>query len=236
MASIRFFLRSVGFLLLLAPVVRWSTAIALSLWLFWPRPAHARESRFEFEAGADIYAKHYFRVPALTLSDAPPRAEGLDAPSPGAATLGGVAVDIGWTLDNKVIFPMFGFGFASALGPSSRVSTSVDGSIVELRPWTTWMLDLGLPGVGVRFKERRWMFQALVRTGVVVMGMGAGVVTGGEVQDVTAHAVSFYVRVQGEACRRLDPAQRVCLFVAPSVYEYGFGTGGSVGFRWEVGP
>ena len=228
--------RAVGFLLCTADVVRFTAIALLVSLLLLPQAANARESHFELEAGFDLHATHYFRAPQLTIGDQGPRQEGPGLPSIGPLTLGGAALDVGWALDDRMVFPVFGFGFDTALGASPRVMTSIDGSIAEVRPWTAWMYDIGLPGVGVRFKEQRWMFEALVRTGVAILQMNGSVATGAEAQEVTAKAATFYVRIQGQACRRLDPTQRVCVFVAPSVYEFGFGNGASVGFRWEIGP
>jgi hypothetical protein len=66
--------------------------------------------------------------------------------------------------------------------------------------------------------------------------MNGTVAAGAETYDVTPRATSFYARAQVEACRRFDPTERVCLFVAPSIYEFGFGTGAYAGIRWEIGP
>jgi hypothetical protein len=211
--------------------------VALVLGLAAPGAAYGRDSHLELEAGADLHASHYFRTPQLTLGDNAPRPDnGAKIPSVGPLTLGGAAVDVGVALDERVIFPILGFGFNTALGQSPRVMTSIDGSFAEVRPWTAWMYDLGLPGIGFRFKERRWMFSFLIRPGVAFLLMNGSVASGQDSHDVTVSATSLYARAQIEACRRLDPTERVCLFVAPSVYEFGFGTGGSAGIRWEIGP
>jgi hypothetical protein len=201
------------------------------------RPAEARESHLELQGGLDLHVLHYFRTPRLSLGDEGPRPDGgQQIASMGPLTMGGATIDLGYALDDRVLFPIFGFGFDTALGQSPRVVSSVDGSIVEVRPWTAWMYDVGLPGVGFRFKERRWMFGFLARTGIAYLNVRGSVAVGTETHDVSPSTATFYVRAQGEACRRLDPVERLCFFVAPSIYEFGFGTGVSAGIRWEVGP
>jgi hypothetical protein len=210
---------------------------ALALGLATPRAADARDSQLNFEGGADIHVAHYFRTPSLTLGDNAPRPDnGAKLPSVGPLTLGGAAVDASVALDDRIMFPILGFGFNTALGQSPRVMTSVDGSFAEVRPWTAWMYDLGLPGLGFRFKERRWMFSVLIRPGVAFLLMNGSVAAGTDVHDVTMTATSLYARAQIEACRRIDPTHRVCVLVAPSIYEFGFGTGASAGVRLEIGP
>jgi hypothetical protein len=219
-------------------VQRQVVAVACGVLVFGlAAPAFGRDSRLELEGGADLHVSHYFRTPQLSLGDGNPRPDnGAKMPAVGPLTLGGAAVDFGFALDDRVMFPILGFGFNTALGQSPRVLSSVDGSFAEARPWTAWMYDLALPGLGFRFKERRWMFSFLIRPGVSFLMMNGSVMDGADAHDVTLSATSFYARAQVEACRRIDPTQRVCLFVAPSVYEFGFGTGGTAGIRLEIGP
>jgi hypothetical protein len=49
------------------------------------------------------------------------------------------------------------------------------------------------------------------------------------------NSVSFTLRAQLSVCRRLDPSERVCLSVTPNIYQWGWGNGGSVSLRWEIG-
>jgi hypothetical protein len=221
-------------------VVRHQVAVwcgALGLGLAVPRAAEGRESHLELEGAADLHMSHYFRTPQLSLGDSDTRVNnGAKFPSVGPLTLGGVGFDAGVALDDRIMFPILSFGFNTALGQSPRVVSSVDGSFADVRPWTAWMYDIGLPGLGFRFKERRWLFSILIRPGVSYLSMNGAVASGPDTHDVTMTALSLYARVQVEACRRIDPTQRVCLFVAPSVYEFGFGTGGTAGIRWEIGP
>jgi hypothetical protein len=44
------------------------------------------------------------------------------------------------------------------------------------------------------------------------------------------------VRTDVEACRRIDPIERACVFLSPALYEFSAFKGGSAGLRWEFGP
>jgi hypothetical protein len=134
------------------------------------------------------------------------------------------------------VFPMLGLAVHGAAFSSPRVIGSVDGSIVEQRSWTAFDVDGLLPGVGYRWTERRWMFGATIRTGVSGAELIASVASGRQTVDHELVKVSFLLRAELEGCRRIDPVERVCLSVAPTIYQFGFGNGGVVGLRWEVGP
>ncbi len=203
-----------------------------------PKSARARDSHLEFQASFDAYTTYVRQTPRLTLSDTETagRTVAGQFPSMGPLALAGAAVDTGWIADDRWIIPALGVGLSGAIGSWSRVLASVDGSIAELRPWTTYVVDALLPGIGVRFKERRWMFAALVRTGVSIAGTDGGIASGTEWTDIHAAGMSLLVRAQLEGCRRLDPLERICLVVAPSVYQFGFANAVTAGLRWEIGP
>ena len=110
------------------------------------------------------------------------------------------------------------------------------------------MFSFLMPGIGVRTNLRRWKFSLDVRTLVSVTWMGMTVANGGSWIDPGGQtdangnsqngpfAVTFGVRGNLEACRRLEPTERLCLFVEPHLYEYSSLNGFSAGLRWEVGP
>ncbi len=162
------------------------------------------------------------------------RAGGLG--SAGPLTFVGGHVDSSIVVSDRWVFPMVGGGAYGALGESPRTLTSLDGSIIELRPWTTYRVDLLLPGVGVRFKERRWAFAGTVRPAYTFLGMNAAIASGATSKVVEASGSAPALRMSVEACRRVDPTNRACLFVAPNLYEVRFMNGGSIGLRWEWGP
>lgn len=156
--------------------------------------------------------------------------------SAGPLTFFGGHVDTSIVVSDRWIFPLVGGGAFWAVGESPRTLTSLDGSLVELRPWTTYRVDLLLPGVGVRFKERRWAFGGTVRAAYTFLGMNAAIAGGATSKVVEASGSAPALRMNVEACRRVDPTNRACLFVAPSLFEVSFLNGGSIGLRWEWGP
>jgi hypothetical protein len=156
-------------------------------------------------------------------------------PIGGALTAVGAGLDIAMIVDDRWTLPLGGFAAYGAVGSYSSIVTSADGSIARVHPWTTYQLDALLPGLGLRIKERRWMFSATVRTGVTYLHAD-GVIAGGGGETTTSFAdASFLLQAEIEACRRLDPTTRLCLQVAPRVYDFGFMNGATVGLRVEWG-
>jgi hypothetical protein len=134
-----------------------------------------------------------------------------------------------------VLIPGLGFAGYGAVGSYDTIVTSADGSIARARPWTTYRLDVLLPGIGYRMKHRRYMFVASVRTGISALHM-SGSVAGGTGETLAAlSGVSGVLQVELEACRRLDPVTRVCAQVAPRIYDFGFMNGATLGLRVEWG-
>jgi hypothetical protein len=209
----------------------------LVLGLAAPHGAYGREAHLELEGGADVHVAHYFHTHPLALWSAPRSDSDTKLPSVGPLTLGGVGADFGVSIDERIIVPILGFGFETALGQSPRVLTGIDGALAEVRPWTAWKYDIGMPGLGLRFKERRWMFSFLLRPGISLLFMKGSVAAGADTNDLTLYTPSLYARAEVEACRRFDPTERVCVFVAPTMYVgFGFVAGASAGVRWEIGP
>lgn len=147
----------------------------------------------------------------------------------------GGGVDVGLAVDDRLLLPGIGVAAYGAVGSYDTVLTSVDGSIARARPWTTYQLDLLLPGVGYRVKHRRFMFVASLRTGVSAMSMGGSVAGGRGDELASLTGVSALVQVELEACRRLDPVTRICAQVAPRIYDFGFMNGATFGVRVEWG-
>ena len=147
----------------------------------------------------------------------------------------GAGFDLGMTVDDRIVVPGIGVAGYGAVGSYDTVVTAADGSIARAHPWTAYRLDVLLPGIGYRWKHRRFMLQAAVRTGVSGMFMG-GSIAGGTSDAVTSlSAYSGVLEAQLEACRRLDPVTRVCLQVAPRIYDFGFMNGATLGLRVEWG-
>ena len=53
--------------------------------------------------------------------------------------------------------------------------------------------------------------------------------------DSTAFFYDAGLQTDIKACRRLDPTTRLCLQVAPRLYDFGFVNGATVGLRIEWG-
>ncbi|MBS2015081.1 MAG: hypothetical protein JST00_19480 [Deltaproteobacteria bacterium] len=147
----------------------------------------------------------------------------------------GAFLDLGLTIDDRLVVPLLGAGFYGMVGSYDAVITSVDGSIAQVRPWTTFRLDVPGPGIGYRVKKRRWMFGALARLGLSYMEVGGSIAGATEWNPVTLKAVTPLIQVEVEACRRLDPVTRMCLNVAPRVYDGEFMNGAIFGLRMEWG-
>jgi hypothetical protein len=134
------------------------------------------------------------------------------------------------------VFPLFGAGIEGVVGASPTTLSALDGSIVSSRPWTTIRAFALLPGVGYRATPRRWLLSATLQPGIVGYGMSDEVAASGSFQTAEATSnVELTLRLDLKVCRRLDPTNRACLLVAPSLYEHGFFGGGSAALLWEYG-
>jgi hypothetical protein len=199
----------------------------------------ARASDVALEGSFDVYARFLRTTPRFTyqpIENDLRAIPGGTVPSTGAASLVGAAIDFGLAIDDRWIVPLLGLGGALSTGSRARVLTSADGSMVELRPWSILGGEVLLPGFGVRFKERRWLFGAALRTGYAFLSMKGRVADLAGASDLDLSASSFALRLPVETCRRIDPLERACLVVTPHLYEFGWATGATVAVRWEWGP
>ena len=153
----------------------------------------------------------------------------------GGLAMMGLGADVELTVDDRWKVPLFGGNAFWAIGSYDAIITSHDGSIARLRPWSTIRGDLLLPGVGHRWKHRRNMWAAAVRTGVSFATMGGSVAAGTETVPLELDAATFLVQLELEGCRRLDPSTRVCLQVVPRLYEHELFKGVTFGLRFEGG-
>lgn len=192
---------------------------------------------FQLSAGAGV---SWIRsMPALTSTNVTSTlarnvAEGK-IPIGGSLTAVGAGFDMGVSVDDRWIFPLLGFAGYGAVGTYDTVITSLDGSIARVRPWSAYAIDVLLPGVGYRVKKRRYLFSASLRTGITGVGASGSIAGGGESTPMSLSAISGLVQAEIEACRRLDPIVRVCLQVAPRIYDFGFMNGVTFGLRAEWG-
>jgi len=145
----------------------------------------------------------------------------------GGLAMMGLGADVELTVDDRWKVPLFGGNAFWAIGSYDAIITSHDGSTIRG--------DLLLPGVGHRWKHRRNMWAAAVRTGVSFATMGGSVAAGTETVPLELDAATFLVQLELEGCRRLDPSTRVCLQVVPRLYEHELFNGVTFGLRFEGG-
>jgi len=148
----------------------------------------------------------------------------------------GARTGIDFIASDRWIIPAFDIGFYGIVGVYGDTLTSADGSLFRLHPAGTFMFDADILGFGVRFKKRRWMFEASIKPGFAVMAVPAAVADGKTFTDIDAlNTATLTLRASLSICRRLDPTERVCASVTPNIYQWGWGNGGSVSLRWEFG-
>ena len=214
------------------PLVAASLCAALAV-----APSLARaDIDFQFATGGGI--KWMPTLPTLQGEGTTTSARELpenDVATGGAVTALGGSFDLGVVLGDHWIVPGFGFGVYAAIGSYPTVLTSVDGSIARVRPWTMVEADALMPGIGYRVKRRRFMFSAALRTGVSFMRVSGSIAGAAETQPMALSGVSPMLQAELEACRRLDPGTRLCLQVAPRLYDFGRLNGATFGMRVEWG-
>jgi hypothetical protein len=198
----------------------------------------ARADGMEFQVAATAGVAWTRSLPALTSPSSLTAAREVPevkVPIGGSLLAAGAGFDLGATIDDRLFLPLLGAGFYGAVGSYDTVVSSADGSIVHAHPWTTYDADLLLPGIGYRMKRRRFMFVASLRTGVSAMFMSGSVAGGRGETLVSLSGVSGLLQAELEACRRLDPMTRLCVQVAPRIYDFGFMNGATLGLRVEWG-
>jgi hypothetical protein len=197
--------------------------------------AHA-DVDFQVAAGAGV---SWIRtMPTLTsdpVSTAAREVPAHDVPIGGSVGALGGSLDLSIITSDRWFIPMAGFGAYGAVGSYPTVLSSVDGSIARIRPWSTYEIDILLPGIGYRVIRRRFMFSASLRSGVSSLHVGGSIAGGNDTQPVSYSGFSPLIQAEIEACRRLDPVTRVCLQAAPRVYNFGIVNGATFGLRVEWG-
>lgn len=179
-------------------------------------------------------------APTFQVSDVAttsrPAINGSTPPFGFATGFFGARTGLDFVASDRWIFPVIDIGLYGIIGAYDDTLSSADGSLFRLHPSGAFMMDAELLGFGVRFKRRRWMFEATIKPGFALFAMPAAVVDGNRFVDIDAlTAATFTLRAQLSVCRRLDPSERVCASITPNIYEWGWGNGGSVSLRWEIG-
>jgi len=193
---------------------------------------------FDFELAAGIGGQWLRQMPQFTVREvetvARLQGEG-QLRAPRSLFLMGPHADLALTLDDRTRIPLIGVAAYWAVGSYDTSITSFDGSIAHVRPWSYWNGDILLPGIGRRWKLRRNMIAATIRTGMSFASAGGNVAAAREFTPLDLTARSFLVQAEIEACRRLDPTTRVCFIVMPRIYDHEFMNGVTFGLRMEWG-
>jgi hypothetical protein len=193
---------------------------------------------FDFQIATSVSGGWFRQTPTFTskaiTTSAREIGEGRIRTGKSLAMLG-IGADTELVIDDHLRVPVLGGNVAWAIGPSDATVTSLDGSIASVRPWSTFRGDILLPGVGRRWKHRRNMWGAAIRSGISFATMGGTVAAGAESVALELMAATFLVQIELEGCRRLDPTTRVCLHVVPRLYEYELLNGVTFGLRMEWG-
>ena len=200
--------------------------------------AHDAHAGSDFQVALGAGTRWLRNTPTLTAPAMSTSARELDQGAVpmrgGLAMLGGYA-DIQLTVHDRWTVPIIGGGVYNAVGSYDAIITSRDGSIVRARPWTAFAAEMLLPGIGYRLKRRRWMFGAALRGGIGWISMDGLQAAGAGSDAMEMTASTFFVQAELEGCRRLDPTTRVCLHLAPRVFEYELVNGAVLGLRVEWG-
>jgi|GEM_PF-1370128 len=202
--------------------------------------ACARDARadFDFQFATSFGAGWLRQTPTLTAKQVSTSAREMsEGPIKTRGSLGmlGVGADLDLTIDDRWRVPLLGGNAWWTVGSYDALVTTFDGSIAHLRTWSTFRGDVLMPGIGRRWKHRRNMWAAAIRSGVSFTTMGGTVAAGSETQPLELSAATFLVQLELEGCRRLDPTTRVCLQVVPRLYEYELLNGVTFGVRMEWG-
>jgi len=207
----------------------------LSVAVLWPCEARAD---FDFQFASGVNAGWMRKTPSFATGPIVTNARDLNGgsvPMRGGTTTLGPYLDIALTLDDRWSIPLLGGAAYWAVGSYDSVATSYDGSLVNVRPWSAFRGDLLLPGLGRRFKYRRYMWGVSMRTGLSYLSMGGSLADGRESVPLDLSATTFVLQAEVEACRRLDPTTRACLLVVPKIYDFEFLNGLTFGLRVEWG-
>jgi len=187
--------------------------------------------------GAGVYMPTSTGVDVSAVSNAArSNIDGTTKPFGFATGYFGVRTGLDFIESDRWIIPLLDVGLYGIMGTYTDTLVSADGSLFRLHPGGTIMVDAEILGIGVRFKKRRWMFEGTIKPGIAMLAVPAAVADGKSFTDIDPlNSVTFTLRAQVSLCRRLDPSERVCLSVTPNIYQWGWGNGGSVSLRWEIG-
>lgn len=217
---------------------RWWRGLASALALASSLVARPAAADVDFQVAVGVNAGYLRKIPSLAADKVSTTARDIaagDVRARGGLWLLGGTVDLQLTVDDRWTVPLLGATGMWATGEAAPVSSSLDGSIARLRPHTAFRGDLLLPGIGRRWKHRRFMYGLAARTGISSISMDGDVAAGTSRTALDPSATTFLFTVEAEGCRRLDPELRMCFQVVPRVYEHQFLNGVTFGLRVEWG-
>jgi hypothetical protein len=186
------------------------------------------------ESGVDWF----FRLPSLAT-------DGIHTPT--RTTGGGVlpngrdvpmlraGADVGLSYGNTLFFPMLGLDVAGAAFGAPRVKTSLDGTVVDVRPGGAFTVGISLPGFGVRTKVGRWQVAGSARPEVLLANEPVELASGADALSVSLVSMSIGGHAEVEVCRRFDSVERACLFAGARAFDYAPLAAVYGGLRWELG-
>jgi hypothetical protein len=200
----------------------------------------ARASQLEFDRAWDAGGLWIPRLPSFLAISDPVQ---TDSRTVGAGTLplGGstgflaVGMRIELVYRDRLVLPIGVAEMGFAVVPRPNIITRLDGTVVSLSPGSASYVALSLPGIGVRGTHRRVVAQIKLEPSIVWVMVPATLGTGAAGFAINPNASTFALRAEGELCWRADPTERVCLYAAVNLYQFGAFNGGAAGVRWEWG-
>ena len=187
----------------------------------------------------DVDAITVRRTPALSFegaivatADSRRYPHGPIGARPGYTAIG-LSVDYGFTFDDSLIVPLLGGGVAFAAGTYESRTIDVDGAIGSASADRAVMFRVFLPGLGVRAKRGRTMFEASLRGEYDRVTVEASYARGAESVSFPVRGDSLVLLGDASVCSRLDPTTRLCFAVQPRLYDSGWLGGVGFALRYE---
>ncbi len=222
-------------------IVRRVLRIALGLALLLASPA-ARADDASILAG-EVTTSQWWHVPLTLLgSDVSRRLAGLKSPASWAAGIG-VGVD-GELHFHDVIYHYGGVHFSSSLnGQDSAGVTGESPVAMGNGPLNVLEIDmLGIGGIGLDVPlTSSFKFGFTTTWGWAYAWSAATVTSQSGISNGTMHTDSIFWRAEADACVRLGVwakpdsstslASWACLTAAPTIYEFDWLSGGSIGLK-----
>lgn len=192
-----------------------------------------------WQAHVDAQITRLAEVPSVSLTmpegSPSPGRRGELGPA-GGSTLVGFGSGSALIFRDRYVLPLFGLEMAFSVGRRPTVYASADGAVVTMNPWNTQRFSFLLPGAGLRWKHRRWMWGASLIPGLSMTVMAVQIGSGADTLAAKANAIDLLIRGTFEVCRRLDPESRVCVVGGLNIHDGIFLNGGVMALRMEMGP